>query len=32
VPVPPDWTPAFVAELEKRGFVRVDAPPVKAKK
>jgi len=32
VPVPPDWSPEFVAELEKRGFVRIDTPPVKAKK
>ena len=31
-PVPPDATPEFVAELEKRGFVRIDTAPVKAKK
>jgi len=31
-PVPPDATDEFIAELVKRGFVRIDAPPVKAKK
>jgi len=30
--VPPDCTPEFVDELVKRGFVRIDAAPVKAKK
>jgi hypothetical protein len=29
-PVPPDSTPEFVAELEKRGFTRIVPVPVKA--
>lgn len=29
-PVPPDATPEFVAELEKRGFARIETVPVKA--
>ena len=29
-PVPPDSTPEFVAELEKRGFARIVPVPVKA--
>lgn len=30
-PVPPDSTPEFIAELEKRGFARIDDEPKKRK-